>query len=79
MAKQYLDFDGLVLYDSLIKSFVNSQIFIGTYAEYETADANGDIPINALVIITDDETANSSATTAVLGKAILGQMILGQI
>lgn len=77
MAKQYLDFDGLALYDSLIKEFINSQVFIGTYAEYETANANGEILINALVIITDDE-ASGSGSTAILGQAILGQMILGQ-
>ena len=77
MAKQYLDIDGLALYDSLIKAFVDSKIFIGTYAEYETANANGDIPVNTLVIITDDQSSTGGSTTAVLGQAILGQMILG--
>ena len=71
---KYISFDKLTLYDDLIKAFINSQIFIGTYEEYETAYANGKIPINALVVITDDEI---SSTTAQLGYAILGQMILG--
>ena len=48
----------LTLYDALIKEFINNKIFIGTYAEYETANANGKIPINTLVIITDDETTS---------------------
>ena len=52
--KKYLNLDMLTLYDALIKEFINSKIFIGTKAEYETADANGEIPINTLVIITDD-------------------------
>ena len=77
MKKEFLSIDGLALYDSLIKEFINSQLFIGTRAEYEAANAKGEIPVNALVIITDDETLGG-ATTAVLGKAILGQMILGQ-
>lgn len=85
MAKQFLDFDGLALYDSLIKAFVNSKIFIGTYAEYETANVNGDVPINTLVIITDDESFNgsssgdntSTSTSSKLGEGVLGYMILG--
>ena len=52
--KKYLNLDMLTLYDGLIKEFINSQIFVGTYAEYETANANNLIPLNALVIITDD-------------------------
>lgn len=75
---KYISLDKLTLYDDLIKAFINSQIFIGTYEEYETAYANGKIPINALVVITDDETSGGgSDTTAALGYAILGQMILG--
>ena len=53
----------------------SSLIFVGTYAEYEAANAKEQIPINTLVIIIDDET--SSSTTAMLGYAILGKMILG--
>lgn len=56
--KKYLSFDGLIEYDALIKAFINSKIFIGTYEQYETANANGEIPINTLVIITDDETTS---------------------
>lgn len=42
-------------------SKLKSKIFVGTYAEYQTANANNEIPINALVIITDDnESGNGS-------------------
>lgn len=67
---------------------LTSRIFIGTYEEYQTANANNEIPINAIVIITDDGTSGggdtpggsddpTSSTTAMLGYAVLGQMILG--
>lgn len=67
---------------------VASMVFIGTYAEYQTAYANGQIPINSFVILTDEESGGSSggnesggessdSTTAMLGYAILGQMVLG--
>lgn len=82
---KYLNLDGLLEYDALIKAFINSKIFVGTYEQYETANADGKIPVGALVIITDDGTSgggssggdNTSSTTAILGQAILGQMILG--
>lgn len=84
--KKYLSLDMLALYDALIKEFINSKIFIGTKAEYETANANGKIPINTLVIITDDETtsggsgsgdSSSTSTSSLLGTGVLGYMILG--
>lgn len=54
-----------------------TKLFVGTYAEYQEAYANGEIEIGAIVCITDDESdANSDSTTSELGKAILGQMIL---
>lgn len=90
--KKYLNLDMLTLYDALIKAFVgdsiNSKIFVGTYEEYETANANNLIPINALVIITDDESSSggsgdsssdstSTSTSSLLGTGALGYMILG--
>lgn len=63
---------------------IASMVFIGTYAEYQTAYADGQIPINAFVILTDDEFSggngggeNTGSTTAMLGYAVLGQMVLG--
>lgn len=68
---------------------VASMVFIGTYAEYQTAYADGQIPINTFVILTDDESSGggsgdsgeegdeTSPTTAKLGYAVLGQMVLG--
>ena len=55
------------------------RIFIGTREAYETANANGEIPVNAIVIITDDETPGGSSdqTSSVLGKGVLGYLILG--
>lgn len=73
---EFLDPAGLALYDSLIKAFINSKIFIGTSAEYQVACANNQIPINTLVIITDDETSAGS-TSSKLGEGVLGHMILG--
>lgn len=84
---KYLDFEGLYTYDTLIKAYIDGKIFVGTYAEYETANAEGKIALNALVIITDDENnsgsggssgggAGSTSTTSVLGVAVLGQMVL---
>lgn len=66
-------------------------VFIGTYAEYQTAYANGQIPINTFVILTDDETSGgdsgdsgdssgdstSTSTSSLLGTGALGYMILG--
>jgi hypothetical protein len=83
---KYLDLDGLVIYHEFMKAFVNSKIFIGTYNEYQTAYANGEIALNALVVITDDEnnsgsgggnSGSSASTTAILGEAVLGYMVLG--
>lgn len=79
---KYLSTNMLSLYDDLIKEFINGQFFIGTYEEYEIAYANNKIPINALVIITDEkidieDKPDIPSTTAVLGYAILGQMVLG--
>lgn len=61
---------------------VAGMIFIGTYAEYQTAYADGQIPINTFVILTDEESSgggndSASSTTAMLGYAVLGQMVLG--
>lgn len=63
---------------------VASMVFIGTYAEYQAANANGQIPINTFVILTDDESSGggssgdvTSPTTSMLGYAVLGQMVLG--
>lgn len=59
---------------------VASMVFIGTYAEYQTANANGEIPINTFVILTDGETSggeSSTSTSSKLGEGVLGYMILG--
>ena len=79
-----IGFDQFTLYDSLIKAYVDGKIFVGTTAEYQTAYANGDIKVGALVCIIDDENSGSSggstsgsSTSAVLGEAKLGYMILG--
>ena len=61
--KKYLNLEMLTLYDSLIKKFVDSQLFIGTHEEYETANANNLIPLNALVVITDDETSTAGGAS----------------
>lgn len=71
----FLDLAGLTEYDALLKAFIDSQIFIGTYEDYQTACSNNQIPENALVIITDDETGSS--TSSKLGEGVLGSMILG--
>lgn len=86
MDTQYLNIEGLTIYDALIKTFINSKIFIGTYAEYEAANTDGEIPVGALVIITDDETSgsggssgdsSSTSTSSLLGTGVLGYMVLG--
>lgn len=64
---------------------ISRLIFIGTYEEYQVANANNEIPINTFVILTDDESSGggsdgddtTSSTTAKLGYAVLGQMVLG--
>lgn len=80
--KQFLDLSGLAEYDTLIKAFINGKIFVGTYEEYNAANAAGNIQVGCLVVITDDSSGDSSDTTsltnAVLGYAVLGQMILGE-
>ena len=56
---------------------MQSKLFIGTYAEYETAYAAGEIALGALVVITDDNDASSDGTSSLLGVGVLGQMVLG--
>lgn len=64
---------------------ITSRIFVGTYAEYQAANANNEIPINAIVILTDDESSSggsgggstSTSTSSLLGTGALGYMILG--
>ena len=72
---------------------LNARLFVGTYAEFQTALAEGRVAIGAIVIITDDVGNNGSdseggsgdnsgddagvSTTAVLGEAVLGYMKLG--
>lgn len=51
-----------------------ANVFAGTWAEYEAANAAGEIPDGMVVLITDEDDAG---TTALLGQAILGQMLLG--
>lgn len=83
---KYMGYESLEAYDALIKAYIDGKIFVGTYAEYTTANADGKIALNAIVVITDDENNGSSgggnsdsstSTTSVLGVAVLGQMILG--
>lgn len=67
------------IHQELTEKVNANMFFVGTYAEYEAANANGDIPINAIVIITDDATqggVNAGATSAILGTGKLGYMIL---
>lgn len=67
------------------EEFVQQRFFVGTIEEYNTAWANGEIAVGALVIILDDELNedngendnNSDATSSILGKGVLGQMVLG--
>lgn len=59
------------------KSELNSRIFIGTQAEYDSAYANNNIAVGALVIILDG-TESSTDTISLLGTAILGKMVLGK-
>ena len=74
-------------YDALIKEYIASKIlasetksmFVGTMAEYQTANTAGTIPVGCIVYITDDsvDTEAGDATSAILGVAVLGSMILG--
>jgi hypothetical protein len=59
LAKEFLDMDGLASYDSLIKMFILGKKFIGTRAEYDAANAKGEVPVNTLVIITDDMSSST--------------------
>ena len=71
-------------YDALIKEYILSKLlennaanmFVGTMAEYQTANTAGNIPVGCIVYITDDSEAGD-ATSAILGVAVLGSMILG--
>lgn len=56
----------------------DSKVFIGTQEEYDIAYAEGKVAVGALVIILDENEANSDATTAMLGKAIIGTLLLGR-
>lgn len=71
------------------KEYADSKIFVGTYAEYEAANANNEIPVYSLVVITDDENLNggssggstgdettSTSTSPLLGTGALGYMVL---
>lgn len=55
MKKNYLDFEGLQIYDEEIKKKIEKMsYFIGTQEEYNTACSNGTIRENMLIILTDD-------------------------
>ena len=62
---------------------LTNRIFIGTKEQYKTANKNNQIPINTIVILTDDEDLNggsiddSTVTSSLLGTGVLGYMILG--
>ena len=76
--KKYLNLDILTLYDALIKKFVGTSIdnklFIGTYEEYEAANAAGSIPVGALVFITDDENENENTNDSTSSALDVGQL-----
>lgn len=55
-----------------------SKSFTGTFAEYETASANGLIPNGMIVyILDDDDDVVDDRTSSLLGTGVLGYMILG--
>jgi hypothetical protein len=69
-----------------------SRIFVGTHAQYDVAYAAGQIPINCIVIFTDDEEGGSSGGDTPGGDtpgggdeptssttAMLGYAVLGQM
>lgn len=60
--EKYLSLENMSLYDDLIKSFISGKKFVGTQKQYEAAYANGEIPINTLIIITDDKSSSSIST-----------------
>ena len=73
-----LDAELLSIFAQLAQLAQTVPVFIGTTAEYNTANAAGTIAIGSIVIITDDDDKNEIInTTSILGQAILGQMILG--
>ena len=65
-----------------IERYINSRLFVGTQTEYDDAWDAKQIAVGAVVIILEDpinnDTPESGATTAVLGKAKLGQLVLGR-
>ena len=86
--QQFLDLIGLGEFTEFMMAYINGKIFVGTYEEYNAANAAGNIPIGCVVILTDDSSGNGSGgsgdssdttspTNAVLGYAVLGQMVLG--
>lgn len=51
----FLDTDGLKIYDKKIKAIIKANAyFVGTKEEYNTAYSNGSITDGMLIIITDD-------------------------
>ena len=89
--KKYMGLESLNAYDALIKAYIDGKIFVGTYAEYQNANANGEIAINAIVIITDDENNSSSSggnsgdntgggsDSSTSTTSVLGIAVLGQM
>lgn len=85
MAKKYIDEAGLATLWTLIKNLVGdlddktlkiigsntNGVFIGTTAEYDAANAAGEIPVGTIVIITDDE---GSAGSSIDFQALLQGM-----
>lgn len=75
----------LALSEQYTDERIAEKIFVGTYAEYQAANAEGKIKEGCIVLITDDQntsggsgdSSDTSSTSAVLGVAILGQMKLG--
>ena len=76
---KYLGEAGLAELWQLMTIYIDNKIFIGTRQEYEAQIT--DIPIGAIVIITDEEKntePDDNLSSAILGSAILGKMVLGQ-
>lgn len=83
-----LSIDGAAADAKVVGNEINalkSKIFIDTYANYEVAYANGEIPNGTLVIIVEDDVdigdidgtgGSSSSTSSILGTGVLGYMIL---
>lgn len=68
--------DGEALDTFVPKSYIDSKIFYGTQAEYDEANAAGNIAFGAIVIIVDEE-EKIDGTSSKLGDGVLGEMILG--